>query len=439
MRKLLKQFLLFAGFSFLVLATAVVGIVLWDLPPVSVRECMALGWEWDQFRTTRSGTDSERLARREEFAERSLQLAEQNPKSAVELAALMLADAWAADTSAGRQAGERLVARIASADFKTLSRACQGFGIFSPLSVDRAVPAVLARAKQELQHPKAAYLLARVCGSLGWASESNEPPDHFAEVADLIVTHCADSPDIYNFCEVLGNGLSSPRWAPQFESHLNRILQVNRNRWVRCTALMALAQIAQSYEERHPEAEERFQALLTEFDAQKINDQWQHVIPQHCENAKLQLEAMRFASVGKASPEIAGVDLSGQQMTLSEYRGKVVLLTFWATWCSPCMKLVRHEKELADRYADQPFAIVGVNADDDPAKAVKAEVEKSITWRSFRDKRGPGQVISDEWKALFPTVYLIDHKGIVRHRYSGSPNPDLINQSIQILIIEARK
>ena len=86
----------------------------------------------------------------------------------------------------------------------------------------------------------------------------------------------------------------------------------------------------------------------------------------------------------------------------------------------------------------QPFAIVGVNADEDHAKATKAVSEKSITWRSFHDKRDGAKTISDEWKALFPTVYLIDHKGIVRQRFCGSPNPDLMKQCVEELVAAAK-
>jgi hypothetical protein len=101
------------------------------------------------------------------------------------------------------------------------------------------------------------------------------------------------------------------------------------------------------------------------------------------------------------------------------------------------MRLVSHERELAEQYAGQPFAIVGVNADDDLARAKNAVAKKSITWRSFRDKREGSSAISDEWKALFPTVYLIDHDGIVRRRFCGNPTPDLLKQSVAELVAAA--
>ena len=60
--------------------------------------------------------------------------------------------------------------------------------------------------------------------------------------------------------------------------------------------------------------------------------------------AKPRLEAMRGLAVGKAAPEIEGRDVDGNPMKLSDYRGKVVVLSFWGTWCGPCMRFIPDEK-----------------------------------------------------------------------------------------------
>jgi thiol-disulfide isomerase/thioredoxin len=103
-------------------------------------------------------------------------------------------------------------------------------------------------------------------------------------------------------------------------------------------------------------------------------------------------------------------------MKLSDYRGKVVVLSFWGTWCGPCMKMVPEERKLVERMAGKPFALIGINSDDDPAKA-KAVVEKEkITWPSFRDgaPRGP---IATTWSIQnWPTIYVLDAEGVIRYR-----------------------
>lgn len=72
---------------------------------------------------------------------------------------------------------------------------------------------------------------------------------------------------------------------------------------------------------------------------------------------------------------------TGHCMRWLDYRGKVVLLSFWAAWCGPCMQMVSHETESARRLAGKAFAVVGVNADHDPreAKEVAAKVTRILS------------------------------------------------------------
>ena len=65
-------------------------------------------------------------------------------------------------------------------------------------------------------------------------------------------------------------------------------------------------------------------------------------------------------------PDFSLPQLSGQQLHLSDYRGSVVLLDFWATWCDPCREEIPHFVELQNRYRDQGLQIVGVSMDDRP-------------------------------------------------------------------------
>jgi thiol-disulfide isomerase/thioredoxin len=158
---------------------------------------------------------------------------------------------------------------------------------------------------------------------------------------------------------------------------------------------------------------------------------------------------LRHLAVGRQVPEIEGKDLDGRPLKLSEYRGQVTLVVFWATWCGPCMAMVPHERELARRYAGRPFAIVGVNGDMmgdewktpdgkslDATAAVKARVEKEqITWRSFRN----GQFdVGLRWNVRsWPTVYLLDPGGVIRGRWKGAPEDAELDAAVERLVAAA--
>ena len=95
-----------------------------------------------------------------------------------------------------------------------------------------------------------------------------------------------------------------------------------------------------------------------------------------------------------------------------------------------------HERSLVKKFADAPFALIGVNSDRDKEKLAKRIQEENITWRSFwcgpQGTRGP---IPTRWNVSgWPTIYLIDHEGVIRSK-GHSLNDELLEQ----LIEEARK
>ena len=118
--------------------------------------------------------------------------------------------------------------------------------------------------------------------------------------------------------------------------------------------------------------------------------------------------------IGCKSPEIEGEDIDEKPMKLSEFRGKVVVLSFWAGWCGPCMGMVPAEKALVERMKHRPFVLVGVNGDTDRAKAKSISSKEGINWRSFWDGGLVGKT-AVKWSVKeWPTVYLIDAKGVIR-------------------------
>jgi len=104
--------------------------------------------------------------------------------------------------------------------------------------------------------------------------------------------------------------------------------------------------------------------------------------------AEARLDEMHNLSVGKPAPEIDGVDFDGKPLKLSSFQGKVVVLVFWGSWCGPCMGEISHERELVERTKGKPFAILGVDCDEDKQAAMCVSVDRGLDERG-RCQRPP--------------------------------------------------
>lgn len=100
-----------------------------------------------------------------------------------------------------------------------------------------------------------------------------------------------------------------------------------------------------------------------------------------------------------------------------------------------------HERSLVKKLADKPFALIGVNSDRDLKELKKRMEEEQITWRSFwNGEQGTGGPISSAWNVRgWPTLYIIDHKGVIRHKYLGSPGDKVLDEAIEKLVHEAEQ
>jgi cytochrome c biogenesis protein CcmG/thiol:disulfide interchange protein DsbE len=94
------------------------------------------------------------------------------------------------------------------------------------------------------------------------------------------------------------------------------------------------------------------------------------------------LTVIRDLQGRSAAPDFVLTDVDGRQMRLSDYKGKVVLLNFWATWCGPCEYEIPWFVEFENKYKDSGFAVLGVSLDEDGWKSVRPYMEqKKMNYR----------------------------------------------------------
>jgi RNA polymerase sigma factor (sigma-70 family) len=126
------------------------------------------------------------------------------------------------------------------------------------------------------------------------------------------------------------------------------------------------------------------------------------------------LTRLRQLIPGEPAPEIEGRDSEGKPFKLSDYRGKVVVLCFSGNWCGPCRAMYPQERKLADRLKNQPFAMLGVNTDNDLTTLRKSVSEGEITWRCWWDGGQTGPIVTRWGVQGFPSVYVLDKAGVIR-------------------------
>jgi thiol-disulfide isomerase/thioredoxin len=227
------------------------------------------------------------------------------------------------------------------------------------------------------------------------------------QAVEVILNHHSTSDNLVRLCREI-TGL---RHGSTVEL-LKTVLTANPHDKVRAHACYSLATLLKDRSQKQADSNltQKATALFERF----LN-QYAQVIPDLKKTAESELSELRRLSVGKSAPEIKGEDLTGNKMKLSDFRGQVVVLNFWAGWCGPCMAMVPHERELVERMAGKPFDIVGVNADRDRQTALKAVKKENMTWKSFWDGR-PGP-IANSWNVhSWPTIYVIDQDGFIRYK-----------------------
>lgn len=121
--------------------------------------------------------------------------------------------------------------------------------------------------------------------------------------------------------------------------------------------------------------------------------------------------------VGAPAPDFALKSAGGENLRLSEYRGEVVMINFWATWCGPCRQEMPLLDELYDRYERVGFTLLGVNIDDDRQQAMQMAEELDVSFPVLFDSE---KSVSKRYEVdAMPVTVLVDRGGTVRYVHHG--------------------
>jgi thiol-disulfide isomerase/thioredoxin len=127
------------------------------------------------------------------------------------------------------------------------------------------------------------------------------------------------------------------------------------------------------------------------------------------------LREIRLLAIGKVLPEVSGEKLEGGVGQITDYRGKVVVLDVWTTWCGPCNRMIPHQVEMVERFAGKPFALLSVSCDRDQETLENFLEQTSMPWDHWWV--APDSQFKQALNiSAFPTIFVLDGNGVIRHK-----------------------
>jgi len=122
-------------------------------------------------------------------------------------------------------------------------------------------------------------------------------------------------------------------------------------------------------------------------------------------------------TIQDTAPDFTLKSLEGSNLRLEEYRGQVVLINFWASWCGPCRQEMPLLDRLHQRYVDTGFAVLGINVEGEVAPAQELIDKVPVTFPVLIDE---GQLVSELYKLeAMPSTVVVDRDGVVRYIHRG--------------------
>lgn len=264
--------------------------------------------------------------------------------------------------------------------------------------------------------------------ALAWAcrvAATSQRPAGFEDVMERLNKMDPDAPQMRQIASALAL-LQGNKEAVDF---LRKLRQTSKDRELRGVANLCLAgaMARLDIDQYRPEIVETLQIVMKDYADVELQG-----MPLS-ESSESQSFAYKHLAVGTRGANIRGEDFAGEPFELEEYRGKVVVLDFWADWCPHCRVMYPHERELITKHADQPFALLGVNGDE-RERAQRVIGDGTVTWRSWVD--GTDGEIAKQWQiASWPSIFVLDRRGVIRYR---DVRGEELDQAIEHLLNEPK-
>jgi thiol-disulfide isomerase/thioredoxin len=186
-------------------------------------------------------------------------------------------------------------------------------------------------------------------------------------------------------------------------------------------------------------ADGRALALLKKDDDAKAR--FEEYVKMRPEDDPERERAMRYISQpelarARMAPPFAITAIDGQQISMDELAGKVVLVDFWATWCAPCRESIPHIREIAKKFQSEPFVVLSISLDKDETKWKEFVAQNQMVWLQYRDGGFNGAIATMFGVQAIPHTFTIDADGVLQDEHIGDAS---VEGKLKKLIARARQ
>lgn len=162
------------------------------------------------------------------------------------------------------------------------------------------------------------------------------------------------------------------------------------------------------------------------------------------DRARQHLYELQKLYFGAPAPAASGGDLQGNPLDIADFKGKIVVLDFWTSFCQPCLAMVPHIRTLLGKLEGEPVVYVGVCGDTDRQQGLGTARRVEMTWRNLWDgpqgPRGPASIAWNVAASGWPTVFVIDADGRIRFMLYGKQQVEAdLESAIRTLLGERVK